>query len=133
LAAEGLFVDLKPDIAKWMLAPSSDIRSSNALETVQNQFQVQGLELDYSIVCWDADLRRENDSWFAYKLSGADWNADQLIEVAKNSYRVLLTRARKGMVIFVPEGDLAGFDVTRKSDFYDGVWDFLLQCGCEIL
>jgi hypothetical protein len=83
LAAEGLFVDLKPDIAKWMLAPSSDIRSSNALETVQNQFQVQGLELDYSIVCWDADLRRENDSWFAYKLSGADWNADQLIEVAK--------------------------------------------------
>jgi len=133
LAAEGLFVDLKPDIAKWMLAPSSDIRSSNALETVQNQFQVQGLELDYSIVCWDADLRRENDSWFAYKLSGADWNADQLIEVAKNSYRVLLTRARKGMVIFVPEGDLTGFDVTRKSDFYDGVWDFLLQCGCEIL
>ena len=61
LAAEGLFVDYKPDIATWMLAPSSDVRSSNALETVQNQYQIQGLELDYSIVCWDADLRRENN------------------------------------------------------------------------
>jgi hypothetical protein len=133
LAAEGLFVDLKPDIAKWMLAPSSDIRSSNALETVQNQFQVQGLELDYCIVCWDADLRRENDVWSAYKLSGAEWKRDPLTEVAKNSYRVLLTRARKGMVIFVPEGDLTESDFTRKPDFYNGVWDFLVKCGCEIL
>ena len=57
LAAEGLFVDHKPDIATWMLAPSSDIRSSNALETVQNQYQIQGLELDYCIVCWDAGAR----------------------------------------------------------------------------
>ena len=70
LAAEGLFVDYKPDIATWMLAPSNDIRSSNALETVQNQYYIQGLELDYCVVCWDADLRRENDKWAAYKLSG---------------------------------------------------------------
>jgi hypothetical protein len=82
-----------------MLAPSTDIRSSNALETVQNQYQIQGLELDYCIVCWDADLRREGDKWVAYKLSGSDWQKDSLIEVAKNGYRVLLTRARKGACV----------------------------------
>ena len=133
LAAEGLFVDYKPDIATWMLAPSSDVRSSNALETVQNQYQVQGLELDYCIVCWDVDLRREGGEWAAYKLSGTDWKKDSLLEVAKNSYRVLLTRARKGMVVFVPTGDLSGMDETRNVEFYDGVWRFLLDCGCKPL
>ena len=133
LAAEGLFVDYKPDIATWMLAPSTDIRSSNALETVQNQYQIQGLELDYCIVCWDADLRREGDKWVAYKLSGSDWQKDSLIEVAKNGYRVLLTRARKGMVIFVPTGDRSGEDATRNVTFYDGVWEFLKACGAKEL
>lgn len=133
LAAEGLFVDYKPDIATWMLAPSEDIRSSNALETVQNQYQVQGLELDYSVVCWDADLRRENGDWAAYKLSGSDWNRDQLLTVAKNGYRVLLTRSRKGMIIFVPTGDLSGFDSTRHQGYYDGVFDFLKQSGAQEL
>ena len=133
LAAEGLFVDFKPDIATWMLAPSSDIRSSNTLETVQNQYQIQGLELDYAIVCWDADLRREDDEWRAYKLSGEDWQKDKLIEVAKNGYRVLLTRARKGMVIFIPTGDITGEDPTRSTDFYNGVWEFLRACGAKEL
>jgi hypothetical protein len=133
LAAEGLFVDLKPDIASWMLAPTADIRSSNALETVQNQYQVQGLELDYCIVCWDADLRREGDEWAAYKLSGSGWRRDRLLDVAKNGYRVLLTRARQGMVIFVPEGDLSGEDSTRDTGFYDGIWEFLIACGAEPL
>lgn len=133
LAAEGLFVNYKPDIADWMLAPSTDIRSSNALETVQNQYQIQGLELDYCIVCWDADLRREVGNWTAYKLSGDDWQKDKLIDVAKNGYRVLLTRARKGMVIFVPDGDRSGDDQTRKPDFYDGVAEFLIECGAKKL
>lgn len=133
LAAEGLFVDYKPDIATWMLAPSTDIRSSNALETVQNQYQVQGLELDYCIVCWDADLRREGNRWVAYKLSGSDWQRDRLIEVAKNGYRVLLTRARKGMLIFVPSGDRSGEDPTRHVSFYDGVSEFLKACGVKEL
>jgi hypothetical protein len=133
LAAEGLFVDYKPDIATWMLAPSNDIRSSNALETAQNQFQIQGLELDYCVVCWDADLRRENDKWAAYKLSGADWQHDKLIDVAKNGYRVLLTRARKGMVIFLPIGDRSGEDTTRNVEFYDGIWKFLKDCGAKKL
>jgi hypothetical protein len=131
LAAEGLFVDLKPDIATWMLAPSTDIRSSNALETVQNQFQIQGLELDYSVVCWDADFRRQDDQWAAFKLSGPDWQNDNLIAVVKNSYRVLLTRARKGMLIFVPSGDLTREDTTRDPEFYDGIWNWLKQCGAQ--
>ena len=133
LAAEGLFVDFKPDIATWMLAPNTDIRSSNALETVQNQYQIQGLELDYCVVCWDADLRRERDGWVAYKLSGSDWQNDKLIDVARNGYRVLLTRARKGMVIFVPTGDLSGEDATRKVAFYDRTWEFLKACGAQEL
>ena len=133
LAAEGLFVELKPSIADWMLAPSSDVRSSNSLETVQNQFQVQGLELDFCIVCWDADLRRENGKWASYKLNGSNWQKDSLLDVAKNSYRVLLTRARKGMVIFIPMGDLSGDDVTRSVEFYDGVCDFLISCGAKKL
>lgn len=133
LAAEGLFVDYKPDIATWMLAPSSDLRSSNALETVQNQYQIQGLELDFCIVCWDADFRREGNEWVAYKLSGDDWQKDRLVDVAKNCYRVLLTRARKGMIVFVPIGDLSGEDQTRKVAFYNNIWEFLKACGAQEL
>ena len=129
LAAEGLFVDFKPDIATWMLAPTSDIRSSNALEVVQNQYQVQGLELDFCIVCWDADLRHDNDEWKAYKISGSSWENDKLREVAKNGYRVILTRARKGLVVFVPRGDPSGKDATRAPHFYDETYHFLVQCG----
>ncbi|MBK8307503.1 MAG: DUF2075 domain-containing protein [Gammaproteobacteria bacterium] len=98
----------KPNIADWMLAPSTDIRASNSLETVQNQYQIQGLELDFTIVAWDADLRREKNGWAAFKLSGSDWQRDKLIDVAKNGYRVILTRARQGMVIFIAEGGYGG-------------------------
>ena len=89
--------------------------------------------MDYCIVCWDADLRREDDEWAAYKISGSDWQKDKLIDIAKNSYRVLLTRARKGMVIFVPKGDLSGADPTRDVAFYDGIWKFLKSCGAREL
>jgi len=132
LAAEGLFVDYKPDIAMWMLAPSTDIRSSNTLETVQNQYQIQGLELDYCIACWDADLRHQ-DGWQAYKLSGSDWTKDRLLDVARNGYRVVLTRARKGMVIFVPTGDPSGDDPTRNVSYYDGIATYIAQCGARSL
>lgn len=129
LAAEGLFVDLKPGIADWMLAPTGDIRSSNMLETVQNQYQIQGLEMDYAIVCWDLDLRRENGDWRSYKLSGSKWRRDKAFDVAKNSYRVLLTRARKGMVLFVPRGATDGTDPTRQADSYDRIAEYLTSCG----
>jgi hypothetical protein len=131
LAAEGLFVELKPDIAKWILAPSGDIRSSNMLETVQNQYQIQGLEIDYTVVCWDADLRREEGCWRSYKISGSEWRRDKALGIAKNGYRVLLTRARRGMMIFVPRGDTSGADPTRPPAVYDEVATYLLSCGAE--
>jgi len=141
LPAEGLFPALKPKIANWMLEPSGDIRSSNMLETVQNQFQIQGLELDYTIVCWDADLRRENEGWVCYDLSGSRWNkmtketdgVNTALQERKNGYRVLLTRARKSMVIFIPEGDLEFDDLTRNPEFYDGIYDYLSKCGAKEL
>gem|GEM_PF-700613 len=133
LSAEGLFVDYKPDIADWMLAPSTDIRSSNALETVQNQYQVQGLELDYCIACWDLDLRRQNGEWSAFKMSGSDWQKDKGLDVAKNGYRVILTRARQGLLIFIPRGDTDGTDATRPALAYEEIAAFLTQCGAKHL
>lgn len=132
LAAEGLFVGLKPSIADWMLKPDDDIRSSNMLETIQNQYQIQGLEIDWSLVCWDLDLRRNGSTWAAYKLNGPKWQAKpSILDVAINGYRVLLTRARKGMAIFIPTGDFSGVDETRPADAYDGIADFLLRCGAR--
>lgn len=132
LAAEGLFVGLKPSIADWMLKPDGDIRSSNMLETIQNQYQIQGLEIDWALVCWDLDLRRSSSGWTAHKLSGTKWQARPAsLDVAKNGYRVLLTRARKGMAIFVPTGDATGIDETRPAVAYEDIADFLLRCGAQ--
>ena len=134
LAADGLFTTLKPSIAHWMLSPMGDIRSSNMLETVQNQFQIQGLELDYTIVCWDADLRIENSGWSCYNISGGKWQNQKIpsaLVERKNGYRVLLTRARKGMMLFVPEGDKSNplEDQTRNPEYYDSIFNYLLDCG----
>ncbi len=131
LAAEGLFVDLKPDIASWMLAPTGDVRSANMLETVQNQYQIQGLELDYALVCWDSDLRRSDSGWSAWKLSGSKWRRVSELQIAINGYRVLLTRARKGMVVFVPCGDASLEDETRKPAIYDEIASYLISCGAR--
>lgn len=132
LAAEGLFVDFKPDIAAWMLAPNGDVRSANMLETVQNQYQVQGLELDYTVVCRDGDLRRGAIGWQAFKLAGSTWKADSHLDIATNGYRVLLTRARKGMILFIPFGDPTGEDITRPASMYDEIAKYLVRCGgCE--
>ncbi len=131
LAAEGLFVDLKPDIAAWMLAPSGDVRSANMLETVQNQYQVQGLELDYTVVCWDGDLRRSANGWHAWRMSGSKWQKDRERDIATNGYRVLLTRARKGMIVFVPLGDRTGEDETRPPAMYDDIANYLIGCGAR--
>ena len=138
LIAEGIHVLPQADskIGHWMLAPSGDIRSSNTLEVAQNQFQIQGLELDYTLLCWDADFRMSEDKWNVFKISGANWQ-NQTQEAQKtyreNSYRVLLTRARKGMVIYVPKGDSSQEDETRKPEFYDSIFEFLESCGCSAI
>jgi len=96
------------------------------------QYHIQGLELDYTIVCWDADLRREDNQWASHRIHGSGWQRhDSFIVPRKNTYRVLLTRARKGMMIFVPKGDESGFDETRNVDFYNGIYDHLLDCGAN--
>ncbi|TVR00623.1 MAG: DUF2075 domain-containing protein [Deltaproteobacteria bacterium] len=133
LAAHGLHVDHKPRIADWMLKPTGDPRSGNMLESVQNQYQIQGLELDWSLVAWGADLRRETKGWSAYRLRGANWTNDNALDVAKNTYRVLLTRARKGMVVFVSLGDRTGVDPTRPPEWFDAIHTWLLRSGARSL
>lgn len=134
LRAEGIFVDEKPDIVPWMLEPGDDVRSSNMLEQTQNQYQIQGLEVDYAVVAWDADLRRHEGGWKCFNVSGRGWQRSLKEDDARcNSYRVLLTRSRKGMIIYVPLGDREGRDPTREPAYYQGIVDFLMDCGAQLL
>ena len=137
LKPEGIFVPTNIDVENWFLAPKDDLRSSNALEVVASEFKVQGLEIDYSIVCWDADLRRENNDWSFYNFHGTKWmkrNKSDQKRYLLNAYRVLLTRARQAMVIFVPFGDDTRTDKTRDPDYYDAIFDYLHnKCGIDEL
>lgn len=134
LKAEGIFVKNKVNVANWFLNDKEDVRSCYALEDVITEFDVQGLELDYSIVAWDADLRMINGKWEYKKFRGSKWNNinkpdDRLY--LKNSYRVLLTRSRQGMIIFIPKG--SDSDATRAKVFYDGTYEYLKNIGIEEL
>lgn len=125
----------------WFLEDKTDIRSSNYLEDAATEIQVQGLELDYACVLWDADMRCENGVWTYHKFNGKDkWNPENNDETKKymlNAYRVLLTRARQGLVICVPEGNFnktpEGFpeDPTRLPEFYDGTYKYLKSLGLD--
>ncbi len=130
LRADGIRPDYKPDIADWMLRPSNDIRSSNMLEEVQNQYQIQGLEIDHAVVCWDLDLRREDGNWACYNVKGDDWQrGSKELDSRLNSYRVLLTRSRVSMIIYVPMGADPEIDSTRDSAKYQLIADYLTECG----
>ena len=132
LKPEGIYVPSDIDVKNWFLAPSDDLRSSNMLEVVASDFKVQGLEIDWAIVCWDADLRRKENQWDHYSFRGTKWNKRNKLEQKRylvNSYRVLLTRARQGMVIFVPHGVDAEEDPTRSNIYYDGIFNYLKSCG----
>lgn len=134
LKPEGINIKAEIDPVTWFLNGKEDIRSSYYLEDVATEFHVQGLELDWVGVCWDADLRFDNGKWEFYNFKGTKWqninNPHNRVYLA-NSYRVLLSRARQGMVIFVPRGDER--DPTRPPDFYDGVYNFLKLCGIQEL
>ncbi len=132
LKPEGIFVKNDISVENWFLNEKNDVRSSYYLEDVVTEFDIQGLELDYSIVAWDADLRFENNEWNYYNFSGKRWNNVNSINkriYLKNSYRVLLTRARQGMVIFIPKGD--NVDNTRATKYYDGIYNYLKAIGID--
>lgn len=138
LKPEGIYVPTEIDVKNWFLAPSDDLRSSNMLEIVASEFKVQGLEIDWGIVCWDADLRRTTNGkgWDHYSFRGTRWNKRNKPEQKRyleNSYRVLLTRSRQGMVIFVPYGVSSEEDPSRNREYYDGIYKYLLSCGIEEL
>jgi len=130
LKPSGIFVKGEIDPTLWFLKGKSDIRSSHYLEDVATEFDVQGLEIDWVGVCWDANFRVEDGKWITYNFSGSKWQSVHDLEKQKyiaNSYRVLLTRGRQGIVIFVPDGN--DTDPTRKKTFYDQTYDFLKICG----
>ncbi|ESQ86026.1 hypothetical protein AEAC466_02235 [Asticcacaulis sp. AC466] len=130
LRPEGVHIKAAIDPANWFLNDRSDVRASFYLEEVASEFDVQGLELDWTGVCWDADLRYADGGWHAYAFKGTKWQSvnDRFRRLyLKNAYRVILTRARQGMILFVPHGDDA--DPTRPRRFYDDTYRFLQACG----
>lgn len=123
-------VRVKTDPVKWFLDGSDDTRSSFYLEDVATEFQVQGLELDWACVVWDGDLRVTGSGWGHHQFRGSRWNRINKVErkrYLENAYRVLLTRARQGMVLVVPEGDAE--DPTRAESFYGPTYSYLRELG----
>jgi hypothetical protein len=129
-------IDIKSpmDPIHWFLEGKEDVRSSYYLEDVATEFDIQGLELDWVCVAWDADFRYAHDSWEHRSFCGSKWNNISKLErkhYLKNAYRVLLTRARQGMVVVVPQGNLD--DPTRKPEFYDPTYQYLMDIGFQTI
>ena len=128
----GVWVDNKINAPNWFLNGKEDVRSSYFLEETATEFEIQGLELDWSIVCWDANFRFNKNKFEYYNFKGTKWqnvNKEENILYLKNAYRVLLTRARQGFIIFVPTGD--DNDETMKPEFYSGVYEYLKEIGIK--
>lgn len=125
-------IDIRVDVnpVHWFLNDREDTRSSYYLEDAATEFQVQGLELDWTCVAWDGDLRSDNSGWNHHYFRGDRWcrisNLDNQRYLC-NAYRVLLTRARQGMVIYVPQGNPK--DATRSPTFYDATYHYLTELG----
>lgn len=129
-------IDVRPkvDPVHWFLHDKADVRSSYYLEDVGTEFLVQGLELDWTCVVWDADLRYQREGWTHHAFKGKSWqrvSKPRRQRYLKNAYRVLLTRARQGMVIVVPEGNPA--DPTSSASLYDSTYDYLKVLGIRSL
>lgn len=130
LKAKGINVRAPMDPVHWFLEGKDDVRSSYFLEEVATEFQVQGLELDWTAVVWDADLRFAKTQWQSFEFKGNRWNRinkSERQQFLKNAYRVLLTRARQGMIIVVPEGSHE--DATRRHEFFDPTFQYLKSFG----
>lgn len=134
LKPHAIDVRLQVDPVQWFLQGKHDVRSSYYLEDAATEYRVQGLELDWACVTWDADFRRARNGWEHWKFGGDRWNRVRTPErqsYLKNAYRVLLTRARQGMVVVVPSGDNA--DPTRRSEFYDPTFEYLQRIGFAVI
>lgn len=131
-----LAIDIRAEIdpIHWFLDGKDDIRSSYYLEDAASEFQVQGLEVDWACVVWDGDFRMGSRDWIYKSFTGDKWqniNKPERQKYLKNAYRVLLTRARQGMVIVVPSGDAE--DLTRKAAYYDPVFEYLKGIGFKVI
>lgn len=130
LKAEGIFVNNDIDAKYWFLNSQDDVRSCHFLEDAGTEFLVQGLELDWCLMAWDADYRYNYNAFEYWNFKGSKWvhvkNETQQ-HYLENSYRVLLTRARQGMVIYIPQGNSQ--DTTRSPEFYDDTYRYLKNCG----
>ncbi|MCF8274934.1 MAG: DUF2075 domain-containing protein [Flavobacteriaceae bacterium] len=129
-------VDVKNEISPsdWFLNGKDDIRSSYFLEVVATEYDIQGLEIDWVCMAWGADFHIQGNSWNYQSFKGTGWqsiNQDVTKQYLKNTYRVLLTRARQGIVIFLPEG--SNIDFTRPKAFYDETYMFLKEIGISEL
>ncbi|MDP2397013.1 MAG: DUF2075 domain-containing protein [Burkholderiales bacterium] len=129
-------IDVRVDIdpIHWFLNNADDTRSSYYMEDAATEFQVQGLELDWVCMTWDADLRYDKSGWLYHSFVGTRWTSikkEERKQYLRNAYRVLLTRARQGMVIFVPTGDDG--DATRLSDYYNSTFTYLADIGIPVI
>lgn len=134
LRADGIDVKNEIEPANWFLNGKDDVRSSYYLEEIATEFDIQGLEIDFTCVAWDINLYHDNNGWNFQNFKGSKWqniNQDATKNYLLNSYRVLLTRARQGMIIFVPDVD--DTDSTRPKEYYDKTFEYLKQCGLTII
>ena len=132
----GIWVPSVINHVGWFLNEKDNVDSSYFFEVAASEFKVQGLQIDYSILAWDADLRRSGKGFDYFKFRGTRWNHVnnmQQQKYLKNAYRVLMTRARQGMIIFVPSGTDPEDDPTRDSAFYDDIYKYLRSCGIKEL
>ncbi len=133
LRADGIDIKSKITPEHWFLNLDTDVRSSYYLEEVATEFDIQGLEIDYTCVAWDINFYFDQE-WKYQAFKGSTWQKIKNEAKQKyllNAYRVLLTRARQGMVIYVPEIEQA--DWTRPAKYYNSTYQFLMDCGFETL
>ena len=134
LKVHAVDVRVEVDPVHWFLNDRDDTRSSFYLEDAATEFQVQGLELDWVCVAWDADFRFATTDWDCHSFVSSRWHVMRKADrrnYLRNAYRVLLTRARQGMVIFVPSGNAT--DPTRAPHFYDSTFQYLKDVGVEVI
>lgn len=130
IRALGTWVPPEIDHVGWFLNRKEHVNSSCFLEVPASEFKVQGLEVDYALLAWDGDFRYVKGKFAYYRFRGSCWSCvhqEHRKKYLKNAYRVLLTRARQGLVIFVPEGDMD--DETRRPEYYDGTYEYLKSLG----